>query len=448
MLKICAYVPSNLRGRLAEKQEKGTLGNYFAGLRVIADSLERAGYSVEWADSESVDRYHIVLVSITSDRDWLNFVSERLLWPKGNYTTIIGGPGVSSVRPFLTFADIFVLGRGENLILDIVRAIESGERAIDEAIIYSDSFSMDTIYRFRQEGAYAHPIKLDRGFFYEGDIGCPYKCKFCAYSHHRKHIGGSTFETGGRTFRAAYQSGSREWAMLDILRGGAECYNLRALQITALDGLSERLRTLAGKPIRSDDFRQFLSLAISYGGNSHFKLYNIVGYPSESFADYSEFLEDVRYADESADSQNHPRIELHSTPFRAMPATPAACWPMSLQDYRGQISKTMQQISGAPDMGKLGIYEGRHLSVYESKYTESLPTTAFAAIVYRGVQSDSDRIARLALKLDAYERLNSAKKLDVLASGFDLDTLFGAFTAETLPTRNIRTYLPVEKHWP
>ena len=441
MLRICAYEQEAYSGRLADKQAKGKLGNYLVGLRVIKDSLQRAGYTVDWADALQLRRYNVVLVSITSDRDWLPFIAERLKWPQGVYKVIVGGPGVANVRPFLEFADCFVLGRGENLIVNIIHYMESGEQYIDESVIWSDQFSMDKTYRFRQEPLYPHFIELERGGWNESNIGCPYKCRFCAYTHHRRHTGGGVFATGGQVFKPSNLYGDREFTMMDLISGKRG--RIGALNITALDGFSERLRKMVNKPISRDGFREFLRLVLQEGRNYRFKMYNIVGLPTECEDDYAEFMEDIEFADKRSRWSSKVTIELQCTPFRATPVTPAACWPMAYKDHR-DIAKLLRAAAGVKTFDRAGtVYDGKHLNVFVSRYTESLSTTALAAICIRGTESDSRNIKRLAERYDEFVALDSRAQLALLQKGFDLITLFGAYTPEDLPTRNIQTYTQI-----
>lgn len=53
-------------------------------------------------------------------------------------------------------------------------------------------------------------------------------------------------------------------------------------------------------------------------------------------------MEDIRIVDNGlSKTENQTSILLHSTPFRAMPATPLACKPMSYLNYRGMIAKKL-----------------------------------------------------------------------------------------------------------
>ena len=86
---------------------------------------------------------------------------------------------------------------------------------------------------------------------------------------------------------------------------------------------------------------------------------------------WAEFMEDLRAVDlERRRSENRWGIVLHSTSFRAMPATPAAPWPMSYHNYRGRVCRYLR---AEEHVGQL-FYEGRNLWAVESLGTESLAT--------------------------------------------------------------------------
>ena len=443
-MKICAYVQEGYDKR--SYKDKSFDYRMWAGLMVIVDSLERSGYSVEYAGLDTVHLYDIVLVSMTSDFDWWAFISERIRWQSGSYLTVIGGQGVLNVRPLLPYADCFVLGRGENLILDIVQAHAQGNRVQDESVIYSDAFNMDSIYRLRQECPYPHEIMLSTGKAYkEVSMGCPHKCRFCTYSHSRKYSGNGAFLLNNmRTGLWDEEEGSgviNESALLDMVHSGN--YDLPHLRVTAIDGMSERIRKIANKPIKRDHLQELFSQMAVHEKPHNIKLYNMVGYPSETEADWREFLEDLTIVDSKHSSQEKRwYIQLHTTPFRAMSVTPAACWPMSYRNYRGVIADTLRT-----DAYKGTIfYKGNRFVAIEGPGTGSLQLQFLAAIIWRGTELDNENIERLSVT-KKFWGASAFQKQKTLEHYFDAPTLFGAFTFETLPTRNIRTYLPIEKHW-
>lgn len=126
---------------------------HFVGLRVIIDVLERNGYEVDYAGIETVHNYDFVLVSLTADCDWWTYISERLKWRKGNYKVIVGGAGLLHISPFLPFGDIFIWGRGENVIIDIINGSTLPQSATD-----ATSFSEERKYYIAQAENHIHTL--------------------------------------------------------------------------------------------------------------------------------------------------------------------------------------------------------------------------------------------------------------------------------------------------
>ena len=439
-MRICAYV-----------QEAYSKANYknecmdtrqFVGLRVVIDCLERAGYSVEYAGLATVHQYDVVLVSLTADCDWWTFISERQRWRKGGYKVLVGGAGVLHVAPFLPWFYAAMLGRGENLIVPLIQGIESGDRWESESVLYSDTFSEDRTYRLAQvDLQYPHPIKLSKNRkFCEGAIGCNHKCLFCGYTWQRKFV--SPHEYYRMEDSLFGNIADKERAMLDLDEdpGNIDFAHLRT---TAIDGFSERLRVGVNKPITRRIIHNFLVAMINSPAKPHqLKFYNICGYPTETDEDWMEFLDELRLADEATDRRERQwSIVLHSTPFRAMPATPMACAPMSKRNYRGLIGGKL----GAGLKGNL-IYQGKNLWAVESMGTDSLSTVMLSAIAHRGSREDSENVGRLCATKKFWSASASVRE-KTLERYFDMDRLFGPFTPETLPSRYLRTYLPVERGW-
>lgn len=439
-MRICAYV-----------QEAYSKANYknecmdtrqFVGLRVVIDCLERAGYSVEYAGLATVHQYDVVLVSLTADCDWWTFISERQRWRKGGYKVLVGGAGVLHVAPFLPWFYAAMLGRGENLIVPLIQGIESGDRWESESVLYSDTFSEDKIYRLAQvDIQYPHPIKLSENRnFCEGAIGCNHKCLFCGYTWQRKFV--SPHEYYRMEDSLFGNIADKERAMLD-LDEDPRSIDFSHLRTTAIDGFSERLRVGVNKPITRRIIHNFLVAMINSPAKPHqLKFYNICGYPTETDEDWMEFLGELRLADEATDRRERQwAIVLHSTPFRAMPATPMACAPMSKRNYRGLIGGKL----GAGLKGNL-IYQGKNLWAVESMGTDSLSTVMLSAIAHRGSREDSENVGRLCATKKFWSASASVRE-KTLERYFDMDRLFGAFTPETLPSRYLRTYAKVEKMW-
>lgn len=440
-MKICAYVQEQY-GKANYKTECMDT-RQFVGLRVIVDCLERAGYAVDWAGIATVHQYDLVLVSLTSDCDWWSFIAERVRWKPGKYQVIVGGAGLLHIEPFLPHADWFMFGRGEHLIVPLVKGIESDGGIEHESVAHAATFSPDRRYRLAQTTT-PYPFKISRGektSFLEGPIGCNHKCLFCGYTWHRKFVSENHYYKMEDSLFG--NIADKERAMLD-LHENRKSIDFKHLRTTAIDGMSERLRKSMNKPITKDVMLEFLDEMLHYDGPAHqIKFYNLVGLPTETEDDWLEFTETLRIADERAPRRsNQWSIVLHSTPFRAMPATPLACAPMSYRNYRGEIGR----ILGRGLKGNL-IYQGQNLWSVESMGTESLPTVILSAIAHRGTQKDQEAVVKLAVS-KKFWRSNTATRIATLEKHFDVGYLFGEFSASTLPSRYLRSYAKVEKMWP
>jgi len=430
-MKICAYVQDGYAKQVYKTECFDVRA--WIGLKVIIDVLERNGYTIEYAGKVNAHLYDIILVSITSDCDWWQFIAERLTWRKGNYKVIIGGAGVLNIRPFLDMADIFIFGRGEDLITQVIKTHETNNRFEHSSVCYADTFNPDGQYCICQVNkSYPHKIKLtNENDFTEGEIGCPHKCLFCGYTWHRKYIGGGEFKSGSGIF----SKNNREYSMLDMYKNQKIDYS--HIRITAIDGISEKQRLKVKKPITREVMHWFYkSLCDNMDKPHQIKIYNIVGYPDETEDDFRQFIDDIKAIDGKYTFNNKQwAIVLHCTPFRAMPATPAACWAMSYKNYRGKIAQLMGQNRLKGNL----LYQGNRIWAVESMGTDALPAVALSAICHRGTEKDSQNIKRLAVT-NKFWNANVFEKQKVLEANFDLKTLFGKFDRHTLPTKYLRTY--------
>jgi len=418
------------------------------GLEMVCHALRQAGIEVDYCSSATVGRYRAVLVSITSGCDWYSFVGERLAWPKTARPVVIaGGAGLLNVRPFLRWCDTFCLGRSEEYVVPVVRAALAGERYEHPSVIHAAGFDVNRTYTIDAGMVlYPHAVPLANGKTWtESAYGCQRKCLFCAYTWHRRHVGGLQNEAGAGD---VLWGGSAEKTIFELDLANPDTWGLPKLRIVGLDGFSERLRRTVNKPITREMLRAFFrGMALSTVAPNHMKVYNIVGYPTETEADWFEFLEDLAAADEGWANPGAPGdpqwgIELHSTPFRPMPATPCACWPMSPVNYRGRIVKVLSQGKHREYHGI--FYRGNRFWAAESRGTESLPTVILDALALRGVEDDSETIARLASSAK-FRGASMAHRTAILERHVDVARLFGAYTWDTLPTRYLASYTPADK---
>ncbi len=429
--RICIYVPTSVAKQNYKNESFNTRKNI--GAAVVFDILKRNGYDVEYCGEAGVDCYDIVLVSLTSDCDWWEFIAERSRWAKGDYIVAVGGQGVLNVRPFLPFVDYFMLGRAENMILDFV----SGN--VDHpSIVCSKTFSADKDYYINQVSKpYPHNLTLEDGSDYKEDqIGCNHKCLFCSYTWSRKHCGLDEFEYGGLWGNTA----DVERAMIDIYNGVD--VDLQRLRTTSIDGMSERLRFMVNKKITREMVVDFTYRIATIERPHQIKYYNIVGYPTETKEDWFEFLDDVKAADSRIPKRDKQMgLILHNTPFRPMPATPMACDPASYVNYRGLIAQTL-----GLQYANFLFFRGNGIFAVESLGTESLPTHTMSMICHRGTEDDADAVKRIACS-SKFKKASMAVKQATLEKYFDVAAMFRSYDPEELPTRYLKTYANVEKMW-
>lgn len=433
-MKICAYVMDAYAKQTYSAESHDVRA--WPGFEMVLDAIRRAGHDCEYAGRATVHEYDIVLVSITSDCDWWPYVAERVKWrPRKGQLVIAGGAGVLNVRPFLQWVDAFVIGRGEALLPLMLAEHTGGGRYESPSVIWSDSFSIDNRYEIAQTDApYPHAFQLTNGkTFQEASIGCPNKCLFCGYTWHRCYIGDGTYRAGAESM----YSGNRERTIIDLLKlPPSQWQDEGPLRIVGVDGMSERLRRKANKPITRDMLRAFFSGLSELPKPHQVKLYFIVGYPDETPEDWHELKDDIAAVDSTLKPDKQWSLLAHFTPFRAMPATPSACWPMDYRNYRGVIAKTLKR------QGMKGniFYQGNRFWAVEGMGTDSLSTVILSAIALRGRESDAEAVQKVACA-PRFWRASSKDKQATLESLFDVETLFKSKTPETLPTR----YLPCRK---
>ena len=432
-MKIAAYI----QRKYAKEAYKNECYNarLWVGLEVVIDSLRRAGYEVEYTEKNSVENYDVILVSITADCDWLSFLEERKDWKKGDYIIICGGAGVLNIRPFLEYVDVFVFGRGEETAPKIVKEYEKGGRYQDESVVWAKDFDLEKEYYIAQaKELYPYKVELPNGFEYEETaLGCPNKCSFCAYTWHRDYIGDGTYQMSKLSNRTTIDKTERTIA--DLLKIPVENWSDDGLVKTiGLDGMSERLRFRVNKKISSEMYRNVLRGLIKQPKTTELKVFCVIGYPTESKEDWLETLEDIKAAEpETFTGEKQEKLLYHFTPFRAMPATPAATWEMPKENLRGLISKTLKK----PNMPGNVFYQGKAFWALESFATDHLYAVILSALVLRGVEKDSRAVDKI-INAKGFDSLRAYKKVIFLDKILDIDNLFRKYTKEDLPTKYLK----------
>ena len=128
-----------------------------------------------------------------------------------------------------------------------------------------------------------------------------------------------------------------------------------------------------------------------------------------------------------------------STPFKALPATPAATWPMPYREYRGAIAPGLRRHTGLRATNSV-FYDGRALWAFETLGTESLSSNILEALILRGTEADTETVERVA-RSKRFWNASAVVRRTTLEKYCDVDRLFRAYAWAELPTRYLHTYV-------
>ena len=289
------------------------------GALVLMDELSRCGYPVEICDYKTAFNYTHVLVSMTATDDIYDIFRQchKNNWENRTFTAFVGGFGCQNPVALSGFIDYAFFGRADGIIADYLN---------DPEKYYEHSFKLTAphLVTLRQvEKLYPYPIiyGANKSRWVEKFIGCPYRCKFCHYSHNRNYIGDGIYINNG------ISTGSPEIMLKDICNLTEKLGRLTA----ALDGYSERLRFLFGKKITWDMVEDAIDTLASFKGNTYFKLYNICNFPTETEDDEKEFIDFFDdYTSHTKKADGIVKIDIFNTAFRPSLNTPMERSPVRL----------------------------------------------------------------------------------------------------------------------
>ncbi len=325
----CAYLDYEYDG----KRDGNIGGEVIARLVSEIAPLDRTS-------ADQINKYDCVLISIPSSGQMIDILrlAVRNGWGSRKCRIVVGGYGVQNINMLKGFVDYAFFGRAHDCIERIIESVAEGSIHPDVA---DNMIAVDSpgIVRFRQAPLMAN------GVFNEEFTGCPLKCKFCHYTYARKFNG----KTNGYT-QALLTGGNADEVLYSDISGFTE---KRGRIRTAIDGFSERIRYLYGKRISNemivDGINHLGEIALDtrqddmFGGHELNKrtvmtVYNIANFPYETQEDEQEFIDNIHRA--------NPRTRvifiLHSTPFRASPATPMQWERVQIfPDWSAQREKTV-----------------------------------------------------------------------------------------------------------
>ena len=289
-------------------------GTTHLGSWIIEDVL-RDKYSdivIEHCSFATINNYDIVLYSITSTESIYLLVSNMLYCGvKAKSITpliVVGGAGVLNIRTYLSYADIFVFGRGEDVICDIIDQYNKHGKNKDqyEPNQYFHVSGLElTPKKIKQSDSLYHK---ELNGYKENMLGCRNFCYFCEYTFSRKYIQ----STG--SFNLDSKEEDFDHANL-----------LDSYSTTGIDGYSERIRFAVNKKISNQDIiNKYLQAESSDDFQDSWrilKMFMISGYPTETEYDYEDFylllskLKDIP-------KKHKFGLCILNTPFSPEPLTP------------------------------------------------------------------------------------------------------------------------------
>jgi radical SAM superfamily enzyme YgiQ (UPF0313 family) len=371
---------------------------YF-GLHVILDVLKREfGIDAEATTIDYADEYDCLLVSLTSINDVCNLVytfgRRGLVADDLKPTIVIGGPAVHNIKTYYYLGDIFVFGRGEEAIKEVVEYISEGKPPRSRGIFIQGVHSFEDRFEILNvDQPYPYEVRGMR----ENGIGCRFRCRFCLYSWSRNYIRPVSFEG------VEYMSGcEKTFADLEIHDGG--------YYVSAIDGYSERLRRAFRKPVTEElirrKFKEF-SEADTGGKRISLKLYQICGMPTETAEDRAEFFELMKRVDAEI-SPSNIWIFIFNTPFSAEPLTPAQRCEM---DMETNWRKTFRKEFPPTDEGY--FWRGENIRLYFYNRIPSTYRLFLRALINRGEEEDG-KLLRYLVCNKRFNRLKHYQRMNVL----------------------------------
>lgn len=382
------------------------------GALVIKKELELNGYIVDICTYETAHQYKLVLVSMTSTWDLFDFYAsmKKANWQKRKFVSLLGGFGCQNPFALKDFIDYAFFGRAEYIITEVCEKLLRGD-SIDYSFITPLKNPRVTIARPVQS-LYDFEVKYgkNKSVWKEEFTGCPFTCKFCHYTWNRRNVRDGD---PGKYLNDGISTGSKEVMLMDVID-----YEEKLGRVTAgLDGYSERLRFLFGKPITWQIMEGALDHMASFKGNSYMKIYNIVNFPTETEADEKEFTDFCKeYTASTSKKDGVLSVEVFNTAFRPSINTPMERMPVRL--FPEARRENLQIASGS------GIV---------IKYTHLIQGAwmhlADVIAIRYNVERDVDLIDFISCDKE-FNKRNNQQKLDYFNAKFDVTNFIRSYSAE------------------
>lgn len=419
-MKIAALLPTHQHITDKKKRNRINVKNYF-GLKIIVNEIKlKLGYDVEYIDYSRVKEFDIILFSLHSISDYyaLVYTIEKKLKGKRSGVWICGGAGVVNINLLIDYFDYIVLGRGEELIIELLNNVRNKKIIKHESIVVGSHYHSSRIYKIN----YTQKLYVDsKAGLIEQMYGCKYNCYYCNYRYTalppnlREEDNKTTMPGNEETF----------WD-LEIKNG--------SFYTTSLDGLTEEIRYKVNKPISNKMIIEKIVKASKITNIINLKLYLIIGYPGEKELNLKELYNVFNEINKKVDKCKI-FIKLHFTPFAASPSTPMQWEKVDIiNDYREKIEELRQT--------NKYMYEGNSVRVLYMR-TTIMPIELLKRMVYyRGGLEDMDLIKYIATSRAVISHsINNKTKLSNIKKQYNLNKFTSQYPVGTqLESSNIKSW--------
>ncbi len=366
------------------------------GLEIIRAKIIEHGWNldlVKFGDKIDASKYDIIGFNIFYLVQQLNLLPflqyNGILEMENRPLLIAGGGGVHNPRPISKFIDIFVIGDGEKLIVEILDAYvnKTIENLEQQTGIYIPGKTQYITFARMLEVNSFPVIYKNRGMI-EITRGCKHKCKFCQYSFTSGKYREKPLEELKEQIIWIKSQGVKAINLMSCNIGGYSkiiellefcveqgvtlvnsdvrideytpevaklLYDLkiRAIRV-GVESFTESVRFNVNKRITDEQLDDWFDLAIKYNSSIHF--YLIYGLPGET--DYEAWFKFIRKAKEKLTkiTDRNIRIDYSITNFEPSIYTPfEKAEQINFEDkeiFLRKYLKVLEEIGDFPDATK------------------------------------------------------------------------------------------------
>lgn len=406
MAKIGILVPTQqIKKRKIKLKDEYFDGKSYYGFNYIISEIDKS-HKIKYISSieNELNSVDFVLYSITSYYDILNLINE-LRGKKYKSKIIVGGAGLLNFSLISKYIDIAVLGRGENIINDILDGKE-----FDYVWRKEKDNDIENIYKI---GEAKRLLKIDD--YNENAVGCSKKCYFCQYSWKNKY-----YTEGNCNEYKNWGVGKYE-EILPYIDWNKYKY---PYMLTSIDGFEESTRKIVNKNISDNEIKEKFNEIYKVNTNKAIivKLYCIAGYPFENFNNnFSSFFNIIKKIDKISDKRCV--IFITSVHFIPKPLTPMESESLNFLDFRKYFIDNDEQYK----------YKGNTFSIYfKSRTMTSYITALEECILNRCDFSHLNLIEKIFLS-NKYKSLRAFEKHKIINKYFPKKLYFENNSEKIIP---------------